>query len=75
MSKRRQHAPEIKAKIVLATLKGEEATAELVRGTSVSGNACKACVTGDDDPSMEAVVARSRLRCDRALSGPATCAV
>ena len=44
MSKRRQHAPEIKAKIVLATLKGEETTAELVRGTSVTGNASKACV-------------------------------
>ncbi|MEX3313493.1 hypothetical protein [Sulfitobacter sp. PS-8MA] len=48
MSKRKQHAPEFKAKVAREALKGEEAAAGLAsrfRGAS------------NDDPSMEADIA------------------
>ncbi|WP_417259386.1 hypothetical protein [Celeribacter sp.] len=53
MSKRKQHAPEFKAKIALEALKGEETAAEMA---SRFGGA------SDDDPSMETFAPLGRLR-------------
>jgi hypothetical protein len=57
MSKRKQHAPEFKAKVGLEAVKGEETAAELAarfRGAS------------DDDPPMETCPAQGGVWCLRA---------